>query len=392
MLARIKRNHTPVPFVKPLEYFYMKKTLIALAALAVVSAASAQSTVSIWGAVDASYNRASADLVAGSQSKSSMGNSQLGSSKLGFSGEEDLGGGMKAKFWLEAGLANDSGAGKGTNTNNQASGTSSVAGAQGIVFQRRSYVGLVGNFGEVKLGREYVNTFLGVQAAVDPFGTNGPADSTQMMLNLGAAKAVTTTANASNMITYITPTMGGFSANVQYFMGENVSGAATSDDGGGYSVTGQYAKGAVFVSVGQQQTKFATGDYTLQALSASYDLGVAKLRYTHAHEGVAALAGTGADFKNDSNLFGVSVPFGAVTVKASYIVASNNNNTTKVDQNGSLFGLGADYALSKRSTVYATYGTIKNNDNGVNYGSAVVGGLAANGGTSNFAIGVFHAF
>jgi len=162
--------------------------------------------VSIWGAVDASYNYASADLASGNQTKSFMGNSQLGSSKLGFSGLEDLGGGLKAEFWLEAGLANDSGAGKGTNTNNQASGAAvAVAGAQGIVFQRRSYVGLVGNFGELKLGREYVNTFIGVQGAVDPFGTNGPADSTQMMLLLGAASKVATITNASNMITYITP-------------------------------------------------------------------------------------------------------------------------------------------------------------------------------------------
>ena len=366
----------------------MKKTLIALAALA-ATGAFAQSTVSIWGAVDASYNYATADLVAGSQSKSSLGTSQLGSSKLGFSGVEDLGGGMKAKFWLEAGLNNDSGAGKGTNTNNQTDG---AAAAGALVFQRRSYVGLLGNFGEVKLGREYVNTFLGVQAAADPFGTNGPADSTQMMLTLGVAKKVATVTNASNMITYITPTMGGFSGNVQYFMGENVSGATTSDDGGGYSVTGSYAQGPIFVSVGQQQTKYASGDYTLQAMSATYDLGVAKLRFTHASEGVAALAGAGADLKNDSNLFGVSVPFGAVTVKASYISATNNNNSTKVDQSGSLFGLGADYALSKRTMAYATYGTIKNTDGGSGYGGGVVGALAANGGTTNLAIGVYHSF
>jgi predicted porin len=370
----------------------MKKTLIALAALA-ATGAFAQSSVSIWGAVDASYNYASADLVAGNQTKSSMGNSQLGSSKLGFSGVEDVGGGLKAKFWLEAGLANDSGAGKSSNSNNQSTGAGGViGGSQGIVFQRRSYVGLVGNFGEVQLGRQYVNTFLGVQAAADPFGTNGPADSTQMMLTLGATKGVATITNASNMVTYITPTMGGFSGNVQFFMGENVSGAANSDDGGGYSVTGQYAAGPLFVSLGQQQTKYATGDYTLQALSATYDLGVAKLRYTYAHEGVAALAGAGADLKNNSNLFGVSAPFGAFTVKASYIIATNNNNATKVDQNGNLFGVGAEYALSKRSTVYATYGNIKNNDGGAGYGAGVAGALAANGSTSNLAVGVFHAF
>src|SRR5665647_2486668 len=124
----------------------MKKTLVALAALAVVGAASAQSSVTIYGAVDAAYNYASADLVTGNQSKSFLGSSQLGSSKLGFKGVEDMGGGLQAVFKLEMGLNNDSGAGKGINTNNQATGAT-AAGA--LAFNRYSYVGLAGGFGEV---------------------------------------------------------------------------------------------------------------------------------------------------------------------------------------------------------------------------------------------------
>jgi predicted porin len=384
----------------------MKKSLVALAALAVVGAASAQSSVSIWGAVDASYNYASADIVGGSQSKSSLQNSQLGSSKLGFSGLEDLGGGLKAKFWLEAGLANDTGAGKGSNANNQTTGgltsggvaatssTSALNGTQGIVFQRRSYVGLLGNFGEVQLGRQYVNTFLGVQAAVDPFGTNGPADSTQMMLTLGAKVSVATITNASNMITYITPDMGGFSGNAQMFMGENTSGAANSDDGGGYSLTGQYANGPLFVSLGQQQTKYAStatlGDYTLRSLSASYDFGVAKLVYTNAHEEVARLADTP---KNDSNMIGVIVPFGAANFKATYIRSTNSYVAGAADASGELFGLGVDYALSKRTSLYATFASVKNSDGGNLYSTGGVSGtLDTNGSSSNLAVGVYHKF
>jgi predicted porin len=339
-----------------------------------------------------------------SQNKQSLGNSQLGSSKLGFSGLEDLGGGLKAKFWLEAGLANDTGAGKATNSNNQPSGASNVTGGgQGLVFARRSYVGLVGNFGEIKLGREYVNTFLGVQASVDPFGTNGPADSTQMMLMLGsyAGGKSTSSINASNMITYITPTMGGFSANLQYFMGENVSGATNSDDGNGYSATAQYAAGPIFVSLGQLGIKYqdlatnttqSLGDFQLQALAASYNFGVAKLAYTYANESVTGRANTGGDWKNITNMFAVTVPFGAFNFKGSYIMGTNNLNATKKDQKGEMFGLGVDYALSKRSILYATWASIKNSDGGNVYGSGVLGALAANGGTSNLAVGMYHSF
>ena len=396
----------------------MKKTLIALAALA-ATGAFAQSSVSIWGTVDASVNFISADTAAsGNQSATRMNNSQLGSSKLGFSGLEDLGGGLSAKFWLEAGLGNDSGVGKGTVSDNQATGGCTVAnvtllnatkqsaslptgttacstnGAQGLVFQRRSYVGLVGGFGELKLGREYQNTFIGVQAAADPFGTNGPADSTQMQLMLGLKGSIPTTTNASNMITYITPVMGGFFANLQTWMGENVGGASTSNDGNGYSVTGTYAAGPILVALGAQETKYSiTGDYTQQMFSATYDFGVAKVGYTYGHEGIKAT--TGADTKNDTNLFAVTVPMGAMNLKASYIAGTNNANTTKVDQKGELFGLGVDYSLSKRTKVYATYGSIKNSDGGANYGANSTVGmstLSANGGTSNVAIGVFHTF
>jgi len=366
----------------------MKKTLIALAALA-ATGAFAQSSVSIWGTVDASVNFANGDLSSGNQTKTSMGNSQLGSSKLGFSGLEDLGGGLSGKFWLEAGLANDFGGGKGSNSNNQASGAApAAAGGQGIVFQRRSYVGLVGGFGELKLGREYVNTFIGVQAAVDPFGTNGPADSTQMMLTLGAAKGIATITNASNMVTYITPAMSGFSANLQTWFGENVSGGSTSNDGNGYSVTAQYAAGPIFASIGQQETKASViGDYTLQAFSATYDLGVAKVGYTYTHEGVKAAAG---DLKNDGNLLGVTVPVGAMNLKASYIASTNN--VAGKDQKGQLYGLGVDYSLSKRTKVYATYGSITNSDGGAAYGSGYVGALKADGTGSALALGVFHTF
>jgi predicted porin len=212
-----------------------------------------------------------------------------------------------------------------------------------------------------------------------------------MSLTLGATKGVATITNASNMIGYITPNMGGFSANIQYFMGENVTGAATSDDGTGYSLTGAYAAGPLYVALGGQETKYnkvaANGTYQLQSLTASYNFGVAKVVYTYTHEGIATLGG---DLKNDANLLGVVVPVGAFNIKGSYIQATNNVN--KVDQKGELFGLGVDYALSKRTSLYATYGGIKNSDGGALYGSGVIGGLTANGKTDNYAFGVFHSF
>jgi predicted porin len=72
--------------------------------------------------------------------------------------------------------------------------------------------------------------------------------------------------------------------------------------------------------------------------------------------------------------------------------------TGAVDNVGTLFGLGADYALSKRTTVYGTYSRVSNTD-GANFSAGLAGGAAgstltsaANPSSTGLAIGVFHAF
>ncbi|RQO47193.1 porin, partial [Variovorax sp. KBW07] len=125
----------------------MKKSLTALAALAVTGLASAQSSVTLFGVIDAgvSYQSAtSRDPVTGASSKQSqwsLANSGYNSSRIGFRGTEDLGGGLAASFWLEAPISNDDGANGISN------------------FNRRSTVSLSGGFGEVRLGRDYTATF-----------------------------------------------------------------------------------------------------------------------------------------------------------------------------------------------------------------------------------------
>ncbi|MBU0828125.1 MAG: porin, partial [Gammaproteobacteria bacterium] len=130
----------------------MKKSLIALAVLAASGAAMAQSSVTLFGIVDATYAYGSGSVA----NKSQLTNSGYNSSRLGFRGVEDLGGGMSASFWLEAGVNNDNGSGANTSTNNQGA---AAAGGGGLTFNRRSTVSLNGGFGEVRLGRDYTPQF-----------------------------------------------------------------------------------------------------------------------------------------------------------------------------------------------------------------------------------------
>ena len=78
-------------------------------------------------------------------------------SRLGFRGTEDLGGGLNASFWLEAGLNNDNGTGASTSTNNSTSTSQAGAsGSQGLTFNRRSTVSLASTWGELRLGRDAI--------------------------------------------------------------------------------------------------------------------------------------------------------------------------------------------------------------------------------------------
>ena len=122
--------------------------------------ASAQSSVTLFGVVDATVS-ATVRAKASSRQARQLTNSGYNSSRLGFRGTEDLGGGLAASFWLEAGVNNDDGTGAATSSNNQRVGTTSAhrSGTQGLTFNRRSTVSLSGGFGELRLGRDYTPTF-----------------------------------------------------------------------------------------------------------------------------------------------------------------------------------------------------------------------------------------
>src|ERR1700755_2627967 len=85
----------------------MKKSIVALAVLSSVAGmASAQSSVTLFGVVDLATRYSKSH----GESKMSLSKDGLNSSRVGVRGVEDLGGGLKAGFWLESGLSADTGA------------------------------------------------------------------------------------------------------------------------------------------------------------------------------------------------------------------------------------------------------------------------------------------
>jgi predicted porin len=350
----------------------MKKSLIALAVLASAGVASAQSSVTLFGIVDATLAFGKGSI----SNKTQLTNSGYNSSRLGFRGTEDLGGGMSASFWLEAGMNNDNGSGAPTNLNNQASGTSAAtAGTQGLTFNRRSTVSLGGGWGELRLGRDYTPQFWNL-TVFDPFGTNGVGTTQTLNSSLGGPVTV----RASNGIGYFLPgNLGGFYGQLQHYRGENANNVA--NDGTGTALRLGYANGPVNAALAYSTTKYATGDIKSTNLGGQWDFGVAKLMGHISRDRVSGSA-TGK-----GGLIGALVPVGPGEIRLAYSTYKNDlAGTPKTNK----WALGYVHNLSKRTAVYATYARLKNSGGAA---QALNGsGNAANQNSTGYDFGIRHSF
>ncbi|MBX3609744.1 MAG: porin [Hydrogenophaga sp.] len=339
----------------------MKKTLIALAAVAASSAALAQSSVTLFGIMDINIRNVSQ----GGQSLTSMSQDGTASSRLGFRGVEDLGGGMSAGFWLEGSLNPDSGT------------------SGGLQFQRRSTVSLMGGFGEVRLGRDYTPTFWN-HTVYDPFGTNGVGSSINTFGVLGSG--ATTLVRANNTLGYFSPKFGGFQAQLQYAFKET----SVSQDPNKYAgVRLTYAAGPLSLGLATASEGSAAANanaYKRTNFGASYDFGFIKPMFQYAQGKFQPNAG--ATQKVKLVLLGLTAPVGPGLIKASYVRSSYDNFADDAKQ----IAIGYEYGLSKRTALYANYARISN-DAAATFGlSPNAAAVPAGGSSRGYEFGIRHAF
>jgi predicted porin len=364
----------------------MKKSLIALAVLASAGVASAQSSVTLFGIVDATLARGTGNGT-NSSSKTQLTNSGYNSSRLGFRGTEDLGGGMSASFWLEAGMNNDNGSGAPTSTNNQSTGTATAAaGTQGLTFNRRSTVSLAGGWGEIRLGRDYTPQFWNL-TVFDPFGTNGVGTTQTLNSSLGGPVTI----RASNSIGYFLPgNLGGFYGQLQHYRGENASNSiiagtttGNKNDGNGTAIRLGYANGPVNVAGSYSTTKYATGDIKSANIGGQWDFGVAKLMGHYVRDRVSSAASV----TGKGGLIGALVPVGPGEIRLAYSTYKNDlAGTPKTNK----YAIGYVHNLSKRTAVYVTYARVRNSGGAA---QALNGSVtAANNNSTGYDFGIRHSF
>ncbi len=351
----------------------MKKSLIALAVMAAAGAASAQSSVTLFGILDTAITHGSAS--GGGESWTGMTSSGYNSSRLGFRGTEDLGGGMSASFWLEGQLDTDDGTGRSA--------------GNGLDFQRRTTVSLAGTWGEVRLGRDYTPSFWNL-TVFDPFGTNGVG--TNQMLNgsgvVAGLAGVTTVVRASNDIGYFLPAnLGGFYGQINYWFGEN----DPADAGDGYGLRLGYGAGPFNVALSYATTDGAVAgdEFRTWNLGGSWDFGMAKVMAQYMQD--RADIG-GGDVDGRGWLLGALVPVGAGEIRASYSDYRIDTNVGGAPEpRAKKLALGYVHNLSKRTALYATIARVSNDD-----GAAfTLGGATAGAGDFNstgYDIGIRHSF
>ena len=312
----------------------MKKSLIALAVLGLSGAAMAQSSVTLYGVADAGIGKIEAgsglakpendasdktEFISGSM----MNN---GTSRLGVRGVEDLGGGLKAGFQFETGLDLDNG------------------GSSGAFWSRQANIWLGGNWGTVKLGRQFTPSYL----TTSTFELTGAA-LYSVLANTYKFAGIGRRANSA--FTYMTPNFGGFTAGVAYVTKTDLAKPKAA-----YDLGLMYANGPI--GVGVSVNKFSTSKTNYQA-GAKYSFGNFALAgsYTQAsNEAKAVRRGFG---------IGGSANFGAFALTVDLTRDTKNEWTGKKYTNGVVE---AKYALSKRTFVYGAFLRL---DSTNNYGIGV---------------------
>lgn len=390
----------------------MKKTLIAVAVLAATGTALAQSSVTIYGAIDTSFTHVNNQGGGSTSGLSSGGGGSVGS-KLGFKGQEDLGGGLKAGFKLEFGLETSSG-GNGVPGSNDNSTIIPPGGA--LRFDRAAYVSLSSSYGEIRLGRDLTASFLN-DVIYDPFLTYGVGSSLNFPLGVlgslfappGVAastvgKDVSSLFRLSNAISYFTPAnLGGFSAHLQFAPSEQGSKTGIGKHNGRvFSGRVAFDQGPVSVSISggkvDQSSATLSQDVSTYNVGGSYDFGVVKVMAEYNHFKTDNATGVaGQDFTTKIVTLGLIAPVGPGKVKVGLSQGRREIDSIANEPRTTKLALGYDYSLSKRTSLFVTVASVKNSR-----GSALStsdGGVAGfsssatvNNRSTGYDIGILHSF
>lgn len=385
-----------MPHPTPCPAVLRRAAVLAAAACTFSPLAGAQSSVSLYGSLDAYVALQGAD---GSSSRKVL-NSGYNPNNLGFAGREDLGGGLTAGFVLEGQPSVDTG----------------TMGQGGKMFGRQSNLYLDGAFGRFTVGRIHLpGRAFSIKYTATGWLSSDPLGN--MALAVGSMFGPLMNGDAvggrvSNALMYSSPRLGGFSFSVLQSFGEGgpfATGQAKLTQFGAGFTAGDLSIDMVYARIpelgGNQlpQTDYAFGaQYTIGG-------GFKLMGSFFSHQGMAVgapgatTAIAGSKGTDRTTLLGVVYSVGPHTVGASWgstQVADAHRarrpgnvtapfSTVLDDMTG--YSLAYTHSLSKRTQVFAAYGAIDNDARG-QASFAVDLRPTAGGKSSLLASGIRHSF
>jgi len=328
----------------------MKKTQVALAALALVASTAALADgVTVYGNLEGGFVKGN------NMSTAFSGAGEWNASVFGMKGSEDLGGGLKASFNLEGGIDTNTG---GTNN-----------GGPSTLFNRAAWLAVGGEAGTLKLGNQLSPFIL---SYVTSLGLAGNNFLVPVCVNANACDADVTNTSTGG---FFIPNATSYSVTVNGVSAQILHATANAND------TGKLTAGNVSFNVGSAYVTAAMSERNMEyrnyLVGATLPIGDIKLA---------------ANYIDHSDKSGANANSSTVTVGASYAltgattVGLNYSKTSVADAvDPTLTNLSLMHALSKRTTAYAYY------NKGTN-GSAVSYQGSTTGATSAIGFGVAHAF
>ncbi len=336
----------------------MKKSLVALAALAATSAF-AQSSVTISGNADVAYGTKEAINGAGKTYAKATGamDGFNAPNRIIISVTEDLGGGLKAKFLNEHGISptntqdwatrQNNGAPTVNGTDGKVSATTAdtqipMMGFQTAGTNRGTYVALEGGFGEVRAGY-LVSQFYNMVAQSGYFF--GSENYGALLQNFGLGEVGGSRANG---LQYTAPKMGDFTLSAQKSYGAERTWESDTAD------TAVLKSKAERVSF---RIDWANGPAAVSYVRTNYDADSTKQVTTTAPTGsVFGVAGaavtstaTNATQKNNADTLAAKYTIGNLTGTLHYNKATLNSSIDANDRKLSSTQYGVQYAMGNTS-------------------------------------------
>ena len=381
--------------------------------------------MTISGLVDAGYQSYNAK----GNKFQTVGSNGSATTAVIVAGTEDLGGGLKAEFRWELNPAV-------TETANRTGGTSAQGTTSNVtssIGNGSSFVGASGAFGAIKFGAPNIATL-----AINGEGNGGFATAVGSGYRVSSFDAV----RFQNSLRYDTPVFSGFSGSLVYSpkndkqalpgsagLSGNLNNQTNGRDGA-QEIGVAYANGPLSVRYANLVVKQYAGllgtadpyntitirnvatpgaEFKIDSLSAKYNGVLPGLNLSYFYQKVSSdtlsavkADGTLGTQQFDRTTHGIGASYAitpTVTAMVNYQEVKNGANAStttgsKANLKGEVLGLGLDYALSKRTALYARYerDTDKNNAGFRNVSSGGYATVGTNYTYTATAVGIRHSF